>query len=355
MLISTPDALQPTYRGFIETERDALLLLDACLLGALHHLPRRPYQYELSVLIRSGSVFIYEENASGILEWTDGAHWIPVGKEGDFCVDREPDNSTGLFKKTITINVRGILHHLVSYYTAWEALGEHSKTPTQDIHLQLAMLQAQLDFKLLSFTPSNWLAFERNALFLCINLVGDPDSDLYQSLLRQGHGDWCPRHWTDEGFRHAVELAASIWDENAVYLESQMIQLLLRFCQLSLGRMNSPPRSSQQPSGDFTALQNTILVGIAFGVSTASPKGIGTIDPGRLSEDLVQSNIFPEGEAMNPQDVLEWSVDLGAFLRLTVPKQDLELSLPMRELFTQLSVDEEGYIGTFMFVFRLLR
>ncbi len=139
MLISTTDPLQPSYHGLIEEEQDALLLFDAWLMGALHHLPRRPYNYELPVLIRSGCVFIYEKNASGILEWNDGAHWIPVGKDGDFCVDREPDNSTGLFKKTITINVRGILHHLVSYYTAWEALGEQLTTPTQDVHLQLAI------------------------------------------------------------------------------------------------------------------------------------------------------------------------------------------------------------------------
>ena len=46
------------------------MLFEACLDGSLHHVPRRPHDRERSSLIKSGSVFIYEENASGIKRWT---------------------------------------------------------------------------------------------------------------------------------------------------------------------------------------------------------------------------------------------------------------------------------------------
>jgi hypothetical protein len=87
----TVAVLEPTYRGYVGSTTDALILFEACLTGILHHVPRRPHDRERSQLVRSGSVFIYEENASGIKRWTDGVTWSPSRILGNFLVYRELD------------------------------------------------------------------------------------------------------------------------------------------------------------------------------------------------------------------------------------------------------------------------
>jgi hypothetical protein len=205
----TNGSLQPTWFGHVQTSKDALILFEACLNGTLHHVPRRPHDRERSGLIKSGCVFIYEENASGIKRWTDGVPWSPSRILGNFLVYRElvkpfppgekkratkkavrtasrsakpgepypRTNSTdsqpsitppgqqtadlapedreseraligslidsygfkegGLVKKTMSVNVHGVHHHLVSYYTIDDASGDEPalKTPANDRRL----------------------------------------------------------------------------------------------------------------------------------------------------------------------------------------------------------------------------
>ncbi|WEW61930.1 Global transcription regulator sge1 [Emydomyces testavorans] len=87
----TAAVLEPTYTGYVASTHDALILFEACLTGVLHHVPRRPHDRERAQLVRSGSVFIYEENASGIKRWTDGVTWSPSRILGNFLVYRELD------------------------------------------------------------------------------------------------------------------------------------------------------------------------------------------------------------------------------------------------------------------------
>ncbi|PSK56617.1 hypothetical protein B9Z65_6241 [Elsinoe australis] len=81
--------LVPTFTGFVQNSMDGLMLFEACLSGKLHHVPRRPHDRERSNLIKSGSIFIYEENASGIKRWTDGVAWSPSRILGNFLIYRE--------------------------------------------------------------------------------------------------------------------------------------------------------------------------------------------------------------------------------------------------------------------------
>ncbi|KAI1803220.1 Gti1/Pac2 family-domain-containing protein [Daldinia bambusicola] len=83
--------LNPTFRGYIASTMDALILFEACLNGRLSHVPRRPHDRERSSLIVSGNVFIYEENSSGIKRWTDGVPWSPSRILGNFLLYRELD------------------------------------------------------------------------------------------------------------------------------------------------------------------------------------------------------------------------------------------------------------------------
>ncbi|KAJ1335281.1 Gti1/Pac2 family transcription factor [Microdochium nivale] len=87
----TGSPLNPTFRGYIATTMDALVLFEACLSGRLSHVPRRPHDRERSALIRSGHVFIYEEHSSGIKRWTDGVPWSPSRILGNFLLYRELD------------------------------------------------------------------------------------------------------------------------------------------------------------------------------------------------------------------------------------------------------------------------
>lgn len=191
----TAAVLEPTYRGYVASTQDALILFEACLTGVLHHVPRRPHDRERSHLVQSGSVFIYEENASGIKRWTDGVTWSPSRILGNFLVYRELDKpfppgekkramkkanrrpqqrpgepyprqdsngqpgyspttagppsggfadrgpqseveralvgslvdsygfkDSGLVKKTMSVMVSGVTHHLVSYYSVEDVL-----------------------------------------------------------------------------------------------------------------------------------------------------------------------------------------------------------------------------------------
>jgi len=171
--------------------------------------------------------------------------------------------------------------------------------------------------------PSAWLAFKQNALFLCINLVGDPDSDSHKTLLREDPGDWFSKHWTEEEVHHTLEWTAFFWDVTPEQLETQTMLLLLELFRFSLGQTACRQRLSRQPSKDFTPLQNMILYGIAFGVSVPSPKSMGAIDPRTLGEDLPLSDLFPEGHAISAQDILKWSSDFGKFLPLCTSLQTL--------------------------------
>jgi hypothetical protein len=109
--------INETFHGFIETTTDALLLFEACRRGVLPKIGRRLQERERSI-IRSGSVFIFDEKESGnfnyilfhthtqlkqkkkgIKRWTDGRAWSPSRILGNFLIYRELDNRETLNQK----------------------------------------------------------------------------------------------------------------------------------------------------------------------------------------------------------------------------------------------------------------
>ena len=198
-------ACTPTWRGHIESTKDALLIFEACFSGHLHHCFRRPHDRERNQLIVSGNVFVYEEATSGIKRWTDGIPWSPsriltnfliyrqlnspfppgekkratkrsqraikpgdpypssavttpvtdesrpfppespnpnVKTEGEAekdanrglvgsLVDSYEFKENGLLKKTMTVTVANVQHHLVSYYSLEDAKN-NLRTPRDD-------------------------------------------------------------------------------------------------------------------------------------------------------------------------------------------------------------------------------
>ncbi|ORX88450.1 hypothetical protein K493DRAFT_385184 [Basidiobolus meristosporus CBS 931.73] len=77
-----------TYYGYVDSVQDALLVLEACRLGLLHRVQRRLSEKERQ-RIRSGSIFVWEEEESGMRRWTDGRTWSPSRVHGSFLTYRE--------------------------------------------------------------------------------------------------------------------------------------------------------------------------------------------------------------------------------------------------------------------------
>ncbi len=105
----------PTFYGYIETSYDSLLVLEAVLLGILFPINQR-LTTEQRKNIKSGQVYVFEEQSSGIKRWTEGRSWGPSRILGHFLIYRElafknnfeEDKSrplyleNGLLKKTIS-------------------------------------------------------------------------------------------------------------------------------------------------------------------------------------------------------------------------------------------------------------
>ncbi|KAJ3082826.1 hypothetical protein HK102_001439, partial [Quaeritorhiza haematococci] len=78
-----------TFYGYVESPTDALFILEACRRGILRKVTTRlgPVQRKL---LRSGSIFVFDEKDSGIKRWTDGVHWSPSRvHNGNFLIYRE--------------------------------------------------------------------------------------------------------------------------------------------------------------------------------------------------------------------------------------------------------------------------
>lgn len=81
---------EPPWSGWIETTGDALLILEAAKRGIIPRVTRRLVDSERK-MITSGSVFVFDEDESGIKRWTDGFYWSPSRILGNFLLYRETD------------------------------------------------------------------------------------------------------------------------------------------------------------------------------------------------------------------------------------------------------------------------
>lgn len=82
---SSPPALDPPFRGYIETTYDSLLVFEAARRGMIPRVTRRLIERERG-MVQSGAVFVFDEQESGIKRWTDGLVWSPSRILGNFLV-----------------------------------------------------------------------------------------------------------------------------------------------------------------------------------------------------------------------------------------------------------------------------
>ncbi|KAF7293154.1 hypothetical protein HMN09_01193400 [Mycena chlorophos] len=182
----------PPWSGFIETTGDALILFEAAKRNLIPKITRRLVDKERS-MIASGSVFVFDEQQSGIKRWTDGFYWSPSRILGNFLLYRETnrkgaahgsktkkrkrrqengeddeeseeeeslsrpknvvvqgvdrsqerrlmgsltnDNNLkfkkdGLMKKTFSMTIDGTTHHLISYYKIADVTAGRLRVPS---------------------------------------------------------------------------------------------------------------------------------------------------------------------------------------------------------------------------------
>ncbi|KAK2464993.1 hypothetical protein APHAL10511_003069 [Amanita phalloides] len=174
---------EPPWCGWIETTGDALLILEAARRGLIPRVTRRLVDSERK-MITSGSVFVFDEDESGIKRWTDGFFWSPSRILGNFLLYRETDkrgftsrgsrsdscndgdvakdsqalsrpksdtpiidkarerslrgsltNSDkfkpdGLMKKTFSLTIGGVAQHLISYYKVEDVESGRLRSPS---------------------------------------------------------------------------------------------------------------------------------------------------------------------------------------------------------------------------------
>ncbi|OMH84812.1 cAMP-independent regulatory protein pac2 [Zancudomyces culisetae] len=80
-----------TYRGYIDSTNDTLLVFEACRIGLLKRVQRRLSDEERAN-IKSGSIYVWDEEESGIRRWTDGKCWSPSRVNGCFLIYQELEN-----------------------------------------------------------------------------------------------------------------------------------------------------------------------------------------------------------------------------------------------------------------------
>ncbi|OCH94821.1 hypothetical protein OBBRIDRAFT_721754 [Obba rivulosa] len=170
--MATSTGIQPFY-GYVDTTEDALRLIEAARRGILPRVTRRLNELERRSMIRSGAVFVFSVEESGIKRWTEGLAWSQSRISGNFLVSRSLNEVSlflllkaadtaltlsvgpsgegqgalkpnGLIKKTITVKIDGSDHHLISYYAQDDARSGRLQRPTSRPDLMALEIPAEL-------------------------------------------------------------------------------------------------------------------------------------------------------------------------------------------------------------------
>lgn len=183
----------PTYRGYIGTSKDALLIIQLAISGQLPIVSRRPKEKDRSTLAKSGNIYVFIEESSSIRRWTDGINWSPSRILGRFLIYRklskngssirmnqmpvtayemaggdkvlkmakykshslpqpviDEEFEDGLVKKSISITIKENHEkktiHLVSYYLCNDVIRGILKSPTSDLNIY----QTEISFNLMN-------------------------------------------------------------------------------------------------------------------------------------------------------------------------------------------------------------
>ena len=85
-MTSTESSQAIPFQGYVETTGDALRLIQAARSGMIPRITRRLNELERRSMIRSGAIFVFSVEESGIKRWTEGLQWSPSRIAGNFLV-----------------------------------------------------------------------------------------------------------------------------------------------------------------------------------------------------------------------------------------------------------------------------
>ena len=137
--------LDPTYFGYLDTKKDALLLLEGFLRGDLP--PLRGPQHTTSA-VQDGYVFIWAQDDSAFEGWHDGLLWVPVERDGEFWISSQATMGDGLLKKTLSVIILGRCYQIESYEDPWKVVDRTLQAPSEDFNLQSITLRDELNSQL---------------------------------------------------------------------------------------------------------------------------------------------------------------------------------------------------------------
>ncbi|OCH89823.1 hypothetical protein OBBRIDRAFT_640142 [Obba rivulosa] len=164
--------------GWIQTTRDAMLIVEGARTGRVPRVTRRFHDIERQNMLKSGAILVFTEEESGIKRWTDVFDWSPSRMLGNFLIYREraeeqpalsdelpeikPDPCTallsiadsylercifgswrhgknlkedGMMKKTLSLEIEDIVYHIISYYRPSDVLSGLLHTPSSMEHM----------------------------------------------------------------------------------------------------------------------------------------------------------------------------------------------------------------------------
>ncbi|PBK62005.1 hypothetical protein ARMSODRAFT_896008 [Armillaria solidipes] len=154
-LARLPSDVEPFY-GYVKMAVNVLHLIHTARQRVIPHITRHLNDLEQWDIIKSGSVFVFSVEESGIKQWTDGLLWPPSRIVGNFLPrslthrtspsqssirykPSSPNGTTGdhgmfkpnrLVKKMITVTIDRSDLHLISYYTTEDIRSGKLKKPS---------------------------------------------------------------------------------------------------------------------------------------------------------------------------------------------------------------------------------
>lgn len=138
--------MRPTYCGYVRTNFDVLILVEACLQGIRRHMPRKVHSSERQNLLQCGHAFVFEQTASGISGIPDDLSWnvdqesdcLPVLAEHTNASEQDLTNASHdsamsiLRKRDWSVLYRDATHHLIVYDSIGSSSEDENRTPTTD-------------------------------------------------------------------------------------------------------------------------------------------------------------------------------------------------------------------------------
>lgn len=138
-----------SYNGYCRSQLDCLILFEAACLGLIPRISQRLSEEERSE-IKSGSIYIWDEDEAGIKRWTDGKSWSTSRVSGPFLIYREleqvPGSQSsskcsikpfGLCKQSASITVgHNTKLHLIAYYSKEDVRTASLLQPSMDLRFK---------------------------------------------------------------------------------------------------------------------------------------------------------------------------------------------------------------------------